>query len=115
MASQNLQDFNLKTQHIPAKATRMVPVRPTKRCLKQKSRRADPAASSLSGPLSKPEFNGSRLVASLAQGHADVGMFLPDFGPSLPQAGALSFVRDQHDVRIPNANRIDAAISSGWY
>jgi hypothetical protein len=42
--------------------------------------------------VSKSEFNGSRLVANLDRGHADIGIVPPvDSGPSFAPAGAVFF------------------------
>jgi hypothetical protein len=42
--------------------------------------------------FSKSEFNGSRLVANLDRGHADIGIVPPvASGPSFAPAGAVSF------------------------
>ena len=64
--------------------------------------------------FSKSEFNGSRLVANLDRGHADIGIVPPvDSGPSFAPAGAVSF--GAHGIRILGANRIDAAVCSVWW
>ena len=59
----------------------------------RKTRRRDPQRATLRmHSFSKSEFNGSRLVANLDRGHADIGIVPPvDSGPSFAPAGAVSF------------------------